>query len=247
MGGLELSNTLTFRKLKNRRLSEEIAMEIRRAIIAGRLKPGDFLPSEASMAEQFGASRATVREALRILELTGFIETRKGRGTRVLAMSLSGKFSGLRCCAPDESTLVRDLMRFRSIVEPYCVRHASEHASDELVREMELVLEEIRQETEQGGTGEAQALQFHRLLVDSVGNTVLSYVMQAIDELQRFSRKLTYSVPGRPEQAYREHLEIFQAVKKRDPDTAEALYVKHLAKVSQLFQMCSEGLGQQQK
>ena len=61
-------------------LSSRIVTEIRDAVFDGRLKPGDFLGSENDLAEQFGVSRITVRDALRSLSATGIVEIRQGAG-----------------------------------------------------------------------------------------------------------------------------------------------------------------------
>ena len=67
-----------FAVVKTRRAFEEICDQIEREIAAGRLRPGDRLPAERDLAEQFGVSRTAVREALRSLEMAGIVESRKG-------------------------------------------------------------------------------------------------------------------------------------------------------------------------
>ena len=67
-----------FRPIKLRRAFDEISGEIKRLIFKGILKPGDRLPSESELASHFGVGRQTIREALRLLELSGFISMQKG-------------------------------------------------------------------------------------------------------------------------------------------------------------------------
>ena len=69
---------LSFQELDQRRAFEKILGQIEEAIVQGRLQSGDRLPSERELAESFGASRASVREALRVLEAFGVVVARRG-------------------------------------------------------------------------------------------------------------------------------------------------------------------------
>ena len=70
--------SFAYSPVQTRRAFEEVASQIREQLTKGALKPGDRLPSERELAEQFGLSRNTVREALRSLEMSGILEFRKG-------------------------------------------------------------------------------------------------------------------------------------------------------------------------
>jgi GntR family transcriptional repressor for pyruvate dehydrogenase complex len=69
--------------IKRKRLSEVAIEQIRESIISNKIKPGDKLPSESEMVAQLGVSRVSVREAIRILEISGIVEVRHGRGVFV--------------------------------------------------------------------------------------------------------------------------------------------------------------------
>src|SRR5882672_6430946 len=72
------STRFAYSPVQTKRAFEEVALQIREQLSKGALKPGDRLPSERELAEQFGLSRNTVREALRSLEMSGILEFRKG-------------------------------------------------------------------------------------------------------------------------------------------------------------------------
>ena len=67
-----------FGPIRNGRIFEEVSFKIKELILNGTINPGDKLPSEAELAQQFGVSRQTIREALRLLELSGFITVQRG-------------------------------------------------------------------------------------------------------------------------------------------------------------------------
>src|SRR5688572_14232538 len=83
------SDTRLLEPVRRSRIYEHIVEQIQALIGEGKLKPGDQLPPERLLAETFGVSRTSVREALRALELSGFIEGRQGGGTFVRARSAS--------------------------------------------------------------------------------------------------------------------------------------------------------------
>jgi GntR family transcriptional regulator, transcriptional repressor for pyruvate dehydrogenase complex len=68
------------------RLSDTIAEQLLEAIVAGRFKEGDILPSERELGDQFGVSRTVIREAIRTLATRGVVEVQSGRGVRVIAL-----------------------------------------------------------------------------------------------------------------------------------------------------------------
>ena len=74
----DTSSKIIFTPIKSKRTFEEISFEIKRLIFKGILKPNDKLPSEIELARQFNVGRQTIREALRLLELSGFISIQKG-------------------------------------------------------------------------------------------------------------------------------------------------------------------------
>jgi len=105
--------------IKRTRLSEEVLKRLQKMIIEGSLKPGDQLPCERELAEMFQVSRASIREALRILEAMGFIEARVGvgGGTYVKAISIEGllnPFSEILGC---EKELIVEMIEFRRVLE----------------------------------------------------------------------------------------------------------------------------------
>lgn len=85
-----------FSPIKNRRAFEEVSLKIKTLIFDGILKPGDKLPSETDLALQFNVGRQTIREALRILELSGFITVhRGGSGGPIIKDTISNTISAL--------------------------------------------------------------------------------------------------------------------------------------------------------
>src|SRR5512135_3605389 len=84
MGNLDFdSPTPNYRAVRTSRLFEQIVQQVEESIFNGQLKPGDQLPAERDLAQQFGVSRTAVREAVKTLREKGLVEAYSGRGTFV--------------------------------------------------------------------------------------------------------------------------------------------------------------------
>ncbi|MEJ2098254.1 MAG: GntR family transcriptional regulator [Deltaproteobacteria bacterium] len=120
----------TFSPIKNRRTFEQVSNEIKKFIFNGIFKPGDKLPPEKELAQQFRVGRQSVREALRILELSGFIVIQKGGGGgAVIKDSISSTISGLFLDAFQlEKITIEELTAARVEIEKIVLKHAIQQA-----------------------------------------------------------------------------------------------------------------------
>ena len=85
-----------FRPVRQSRVSEDVTAQLKQSILVGQFKPGDKLPAERELVEEFDVSRAAIREGLRVLENTGFIATRQGAGGGAFVTDLSFRLSDQR-------------------------------------------------------------------------------------------------------------------------------------------------------
>src|SRR2546430_8105791 len=115
--------------VRKTRIYEEVASQIQRLITDGRLRPGDHLPPERELAERFGVSRTSVRDAIRVLELMGLLEPRQGEGTVVRDLSPDSLVSPLASLLVRNRTLLADLLDVRKMIEPALAARAAVHAS----------------------------------------------------------------------------------------------------------------------
>lgn len=218
-----------FKKAKDGKLYEEVVRQIRSRISEGTYKPGDLLPSEEELAKAIGVSRVTVREGLRVLEIVGIVETRRGKGTVVTAITPEVIQERLSIAAiPESISSVYSLMQVRELLEPELARLAASEADSRDLEKIENVLEEMKKDIAVGGTGEASSLDFHFAIINSIDNPVLTYIMTTIIDLQKESRSITLTIPGRPDVALNEHEKIFKAIKERKGEDAAFHMKVHL-------------------
>lgn len=215
--------------VRRMRIHEDIAAQIRRQLVAGRLGPGDQLPSERELSEKFRVSRASVREALRTLESAGLVRIRSGDGTYV-ASSLETLRAGGALAIVREDAL-RDVFQTRRILEPEIAALAASGASEpELVR-LEALLQDQARDIELGGTGMESDTAFHALLATSTKNQLLVKLNAFIVDSLRALRERSLHTPGRPARSLAGHRAILEAVRSRNPVRARRAMLRHLSEI----------------
>jgi GntR family transcriptional regulator, transcriptional repressor for pyruvate dehydrogenase complex len=180
---VEMSGELPFQAVEQRRTFEQILFQIEEAIVDGRLKPGDRLPPERDLAQTFGVSRASVREALRVLEMFGVINARRGTGPdagSVVAHSAqNGLESALRLHVGLLRIPTRDMVEVRAVLEQQAAQMAAERGNDKTTHRLREIVDGMRAATSIGEFNEFDT-EFHVELARVSGNTLLPVLMEAL-------------------------------------------------------------------
>jgi len=212
------------------RASSSIADQIRAAILGGRLEQGQRLPPERELAEQFGVSRVTVRDALRALEAMGLIEVRVGArgGAFVTAPSRSLMGQTMSDMMVMEAISPEDVVEARLVLELGTVTIACARATDEDIARLRELHERAREELAAGTYTRELSWDFHALLAHSTHNG-------AIDGLTHSFRSSLSMHPFRTREGSRaftrtvdEHGRILEALERRDGPTARRELALHL-------------------
>lgn len=218
-------------RLKTKRLSEDAVREIKKVIQTESLNPGDLLPSEPEIAKRLAVSRTTVREALRILEIAGIIETRQGIGSVVLEPNMSFIKETMARLINDQGEEFEYLMQTRAILEPVVARYSAGEASEESIRRMEEALGKAEEEISSGGTGVEGSIRFHHEIVNSIENMILSSITNMVINLIERSTHLTFNIPSRPSFSLEEHKRILDSIREGNGEAASQFMKAHLESV----------------
>lgn len=233
-----MAGDLSFEPVRRTRLSQQIVVEVCRLIRQGRFRPGDTLPAERDLAEQLQVSRASLREALRALEIAGIIESRHGGGTYVRDFSDFGIESPLALILEASGDIVGDLWEVRIIFEPAVAARAAGRAIPADIEKLELTLAEQKDVYRNPGDND-RALQldrrFHIALAEASHNMVAVRVIQLINRLLHDGRSHFVTSPDRRLQAYRRHVEIVEAVRAGDARLAHDVMLGHLREVEEFI------------
>lgn len=174
-----------FARVRIPRGSELLAQRVRAAILVGDLPVGSLLPPESELVRQFGVSRATVREGLRLLEADGLIATRPGRhggatvcrpnaGTHTRSLALLLQFDGATLGA---------LMEARRALKPLSARLAAGRASEADLADMRAALADMAAQVDDAEAYHRAGIRFHLLIAHATRNPVLSIYATSLAEL----------------------------------------------------------------
>lgn len=231
---------MAYKEVKRRKIYEEIADQLLDKIKSGDLAPGDKLDSVQSLAEGFNVGRSAVREALSALRAMGLVEMRQGEGTYVKhydSLTLSQSLStGILMNRED----IIELLEVRKILETGCVASAAVKRTEEELSGIEKALMEMEKALSHHQLGENADLQFHMAITAASHNRLLGDLMNQVSQLiidsMRETRKLSlYSEAAILEKLYKEHKEIFVAIKDSDSEKAQQAMLHHLNEVERFL------------
>ncbi len=230
MGVAELS----FTAVRKRRVFEDVARQIQRLIVDGVLKPGQLLPPERQLAERFGVSRNSVRDAIRTLELSGLVVARHGEGNVVADVSPETLVAPLASLLLQKRKLVAELLEVRKILEPALAARAAVHATDEQIAQLEDVLRRQSEKTARGESTIEEDAEFHYTIALAAGNSVVRKLLDVLMDLLRETRARSLQVEGRLERSLAGHRRVVQAIQRRDAEEAERAVRQHLEEIESI-------------
>lgn len=214
-----------------RRLYEQISQKLTKAIAGGEYGLGQRLPSERELAQAFGVSRPTVREAIIALELDGLVQVRLGSGVYVTSLvPPSGKESA-KDIGPFE------LLEARRAIEGEACALAALRIEDEHLEQLAALIEEMRADNRHNEIlmSEVADRRFHEVIATSTQNSAIIAAVQMLWDARARSPQ-SHSLDDKSRASglkppIEEHTMILRALKRRDPDAARAAMHKHLTRV----------------
>lgn len=227
-----------FELLEKLTLSDRLVQQIEDRVLEGQLKPGMKLPTEASLAEQFGVGRTTVREALKVLESRGLVE-RSHSGTFVADVAASNLAKPLVSYIVNRTNASREIYEARKALEVQIAELASQRATEEDLDKIEAeILAAERLRADQHGAHLAADIAFHLAVADAARNAVLLEIYSVVlDVMQRvFARVYDRAHPELFKWAASNHRSILEALRNRDSETAKAEVKRVLQESESLIQ-----------
>jgi len=215
--------------MKRSRLSDQVVEELDRMIREEGFGDGDKFYSENELTGKLDVSRASIREAIRILEISGRVTVRQGRGIFIrnqIEKGLDSFASWLR----SNSSQLEEHFELRMILDPKAAAYAAKKADEDEIAAMEEALQAFSDRTESENLeGEIKEdRRFHLLLAKSTKNRSLYILMKTMAESLNEGWISSLSVPGRAEKTIEEHKSIFEAIKNHNPEKAEEAMLLHL-------------------
>ncbi len=212
-------------------LSLGVANRIADRVRQGEYAPGERLPSEFELAEEFGVSRGTVREAVKLLISRNVLEIRRAKGTFVCenpGMEEDPLGLGL---TQDREKLIRDLLELRILLECYAARNAALNAKPEQIARMKELADRIDEAGDDNALCTAHDIELHKCIAESCGNSAITTVLPVIRSNMEHFNSLNFERQWATVNAG--HRGIIAAIEMHNPMLAEAEMVKHLSYVSE--------------
>lgn len=218
--------------VKRSKLADEVLARLLHMIRTGQLKEGDRLPPERQLAQSFDVSRASLRDAIRQLELLGYVDVRQGNGTLIRLPDATTVSQPFRSLLSGHPHLAVDLLEFRHLLEPQAAALAAERCTPEFAQRLRAALEAQRERAESGQRLHSLDLEFHQLIANITGNITLLLVIEALQSLLKELRD-QHLTGDRPSLGYEQHARIAEAIIRRDGAAANLAMTVHLQAVEE--------------
>lgn len=205
-----------------------------RLIEEGVLKPGDRMPAEKHLGEQFGVGRTSVREALRSLAAMGVVETHAGDGTFVSASAARQVDRTFRLGLMLDSRVLEDLVETRLMLESHNAGCAAERATDEELKEMRAAIDGMSDALQDRESYLEWDLKFHLAIAKATQNSILLTMLGTTrGYLQTMIRETLETSPSedstrRARMSVKEHKRILKEIANRDSAGARKAMSTHL-------------------
>ncbi len=217
-------------EIKHTRLYEQVIVKLEQDYSKGILKIGDRLASERESAEHFNISRGTLRDAFRVLESQGIIETIPGDG-RYLRKRLDEIDNSEHPVIEDlKKAAMLDLLETREIIETGMIGFVCERATDTDIQRLEHLALQMNRVPTSSGEPDADYY-FHQALAECSKNSVILNFMKLNMEIINQTREKNFARSKNFEQAQKEHMAIVEAIKNRDGNTAKQKVMEHFVHI----------------
>lgn len=211
--------------------------QLKRYILDGDLIPGHRLPSERELAERLGIGRNSVREALKVLEAVGIVESRIGEGTFITAQTGASFGRTIGFSLAIWGGTVVEILEARLMFEIEAARVAAKHVTKENLQELATELQKMESSTDQPLAFLIADMNFHRIISKATQNTVVSRVIcNLIDLLEEMLHEVEPDWLPTVDEEPGTHRSIYDALAAHDADAAGELMRQHLDFSTELWQ-----------
>lgn len=224
--------------IRRRKLYEDVALGIERLIQERRYAPGDQLPSEKEIMNEFGVGRLAVREAMLSLQKMGLVRVRSGERARVtaptadaLVMELSG--AARRLLAEDGG--VHQFQEARALLEIGLARLAAQLATRKHIEALAEALGANGRAIDDRPEFMRTDVAFHYAIAAISGNPIFTSMYNAVVAWLTEQREISGRAPDAGRAAFTAHQRIFDAIADHDPAAAQTAMQEHLDQVVKLY------------
>lgn len=225
--------------IKTKKIYEEITDHIINRVKQGELVSGDRLESVEKLAEAFDVSRSAVREALSGLRAMGLVEMRQGEGTFITSFDASSFSLPAVTALIMKRNDLKELAQVRRMLEIGTVGLAAENRTESDLDSLYEALKLMPNAKGERELGEQANLAFHLAIAEATQNKMLMNLQKSVADItlesMRETRRVVLYTEDGVDRLYREHEQIYDAIKNQDADKAQAAMRHHLVLVEEVL------------
>lgn len=213
--------------IKQKRVSDQVQDQIKDNIISGEWAPGTKIPGEMDLAEMFGVSRVSVRQAIHRMVGMGVLTIRRGEGTFVSEVFPKDYFNALLPVLMIEAADLVEMLEFRAVIEIESARFAALRADEEDIGRMANALSNMKKNKGDYRKFAHEDLNFHTALALATHNSVVVKVTTIMHDMLKNSMEEIVKLRGFQDGLHY-HSRILDAIKAKDADAAAQLMREHI-------------------
>lgn len=218
-----------FKPVENKKVYQQVVDQIQNMIFDGSLKAGDKLPAERDMVELFKVSRASIREAIRALEILGLVECRQGDGNFIRKEFDTGIFEPLSIMFKLHNGSALELFKIRKMIEIEAISLAVEQITDKQGEELKIILEKLAKAKTEKEKIKIDA-EFHFKIIEASNNYLLKCFYNAVSSIMKSfigEARQIFIKAEKMNKLSELHQEIFDAIIAANPQRANKSIEKH--------------------
>lgn len=220
-------------KQNTEKLKTDVVIElILKYIKDNELKAGDRLPSERSLAEMFGVSRPSIRDAAHVLNVVNIIEIRQQGGMFVTEPSFNSRFDYFKLCMQSGEISMAEIFETRMIMEVECIALAAVNITEEQLDAMEETISAVSIYDPEAFSEADKKL--HSIIYAATGNRALQLLMQTVSMWAVVTRKVSNSYEEVRRIVHFDHSSIYNALKDRDVERCRESMRQHILHLQQI-------------
>lgn len=220
--------------LKKGSVVVQIIDRIKRALLNGEVRPGDFLPSETELTRSLGVGKSSVREAVKMLQAMGIVEVRQGQGTMIREIPGNDYLDSMAFHLLLTRRLTQDILDLRLMFEPAYTVMAMRRATGEDVARIGAAVERLERAVRLGTQRAEDDLAFHQAILDATHNPLVVRIGETL--MQLYEASIGTSMKLIPDIALADHRAIYEAFRARD----EAAVRQAIARSAERWKTCLE-------
>jgi len=218
---------MAIRPIKHKRVSDEVLEQIKDNIISGEWPPGTKIPGEMDLAEMFGVSRVSIRQAIHRLVGMGVLTIRRGEGTFVSEVFPKDYFNTLLPVLMIEAPDMVEMLEFRAVIEIESARFAALRANQEDIARLEKAYANMKKCEGDFKKFAYEDLNFHTAIALATHNSVVVKVTAILHDMLRNSIVEVVRLRGY-DAGLHYHARLLEAIKNRDSEAAAELMREHI-------------------